>query len=111
LSIGAFELNGSEATWQLVNDSSGGRTLTGLVLNWPSANASLKKVRLGGSLIWNQGDDAPETNIQNGWKGNSNLPAGPPNKILLFEFSATANPSSYSLDLEFDSGCQLTSSG
>lgn len=111
LSIGDFELNGSEATWQLVNDSSGGRTLTGLVLNWPSANASLKKVRLGGSLIWNQGDDAPETNIQDGWKGNRNLPAGPPNKILLFEFSATANPSSYSLDLEFDSGCQLTSSG
>ena len=111
LSIGDFELNVSEATWQLVNDSSGGRTLTGLVLNWPSANASLKKVRLGGSLIWNQGDDAPETNIQDGWKGNRNLPAGPPNKILLFEFSATANPSSYSLDLEFDSGCQLTSSG
>ena len=69
LSIGAFELNGSEATWQLVNDSSGGRTLTGLVLNWPSANASLKKVRLGGSLIWNEGDDAPETNIQDDGRG------------------------------------------
>jgi len=110
LSIGAFELNGSEATWQLVNDSSGGSTLTVLVLDWPSANANLKKVRLDGSLIWNQGDDAPETDIQNGWKGNRNLPAGA-TKILLFEFGATANPSNYSLDLEFDSGCRLSVGG
>jgi len=110
LSISGFELAGSEAIWQLVNNSSGGRTLSGLVLNWPSANSSLKKVRLGGSLIWNQGDDAPETDIQNGWKGNRKLPAGV-TKTLLFEFGASANPSSYSLDLEFDSGCQLTASG
>ncbi len=110
LSISGFEVTGSEATWQLVNNSSGGRSLSGLVLNWPSANASLKKVRLGGSLIWNQGDDAPETEIQNGWKGNRNLPAGV-TKTLLFVFSASANPSSYSLDLEFDSGCQLSASG
>ena len=110
LSIGGFELNGSEATWQLVNDSSGGRILTRLVLNWPSTNSSLKKVRLGGSLIWNQGDNEPETDIQDGWRGNRNVPAGV-SKTLLFEFSSTANPSSYNLDLEFDSGCQLTSSG
>jgi hypothetical protein len=84
--------------------------MTGLVLDWPSANSRLKKVRLDGSLIWNQGDDAPETEIQNGWKGNRNLSAGV-TKTLVFEFSASANPSSYSLDLEFDSGCQLISSG
>ena len=110
LSISGFVVNGSDATWQLANDSSGGRTLTGLVLDWPSSNASLKKVRLDGSLIWNQGDDAPETEIQDAWKGNRNLPAGA-TKTLLFEFGATANPSRYSLDLEFDSGCQLAASG
>jgi len=79
-------------------------------LDWPSANSSLKKVRLGGSLIWNQGDDAPETEIQSGWKGNRNLPAGA-GKTLSFEFNAGAQTASYNLDLEFSSGCQLTASG
>ncbi len=110
LSIGNLEVSDSEATWQLTNDGSEGVTLSGLILDWPSANSSLKKVRLGGSLIWNQGDDAPETEIQSGWKGNRNLPAGA-GKTLSFEYSAGAQPASYSLDLEFSSGCQLTASG
>ena len=110
LSIGNLDVSGSEATWQLTNDSSEGVTLSGLILDWPSANSSLKKVRLGGSLIWNQGDDAPETEIQSGWKGNRNLPAGA-GKTLSFEFSAGAQTASYNLDLEFSSGCQLTASG
>jgi hypothetical protein len=110
LSIGNLEVSGSEATWQLTNDGSEGVTLSRLILHWPSANSSLKKVRLGGSLIWNQGDDAPETEIQSGWKGNRNLAAGA-GKTLSFEFSAGAQPASYSLVLDFSSGCQLTASG
>jgi serine/threonine protein kinase len=110
LSIGSFDPDGSKVTWQLTNGGSEGLTLTRLVLDWPSANSSLKKVRLGGSLIWNQGDDAPETDIQGGWKGNRSLPAGVV-KTLLFEFGASAEPTSYSLDLEFDSGCKITAGG
>ena len=110
LSSGSFEVNGSEVTWQLANGGQNGMALTGLVLDWPTANASLKKVRLGGSLIWNKGDDAPETEIQSGWKGNRNLPAGV-DKPLSFEFGASAESSSYNLVLDFDSGCQLTAAG
>jgi hypothetical protein len=110
LSISGFAVNGSEVIWQLANDGSEGRTLSRLVLDWPGTNFSLKKVRLGGSLIWNQGDDAPETDIQGGWKGNRNLPAGV-EKTLLFEFGASANSSSYSLAIDFSDGCQLSAGG
>jgi serine/threonine-protein kinase len=107
LSAGSFEVDGSEATWRLTNEGSEGLTLSRLILSWPGANSSLKKVRLGGSLIWNQGDDAPETDIQSGWKGNRSMPAGVA-KTLLFEFGAGAEPANYSLNLEFDNGCQLS---
>jgi serine/threonine-protein kinase len=110
ISIGGFAVNGSKAIWQLANGGSEGVTLSKLVLDWPSVNGTLKKVRLGGSLIWNQGDDAPETDIQSGWKGNRSLPAGAA-KTLSFEFGAGAEPASYSLDLEFDSGCELSAGG
>ncbi len=110
LSSGSFEVDGSEVSWQLTNNGSEGWTLTRLILNWPSANSSLKKVRLGGSLIWNQGDDASETDIQSGWKGNRSLPDGVA-KTLSFEFSADAEPAGYGLDLEFDNDCQLSASG
>ena len=70
----------------------------------------MKKVRLAGSLIWNQGDDAPETDIQSGWKGNRSLPAGVA-KTLSFEFGASADPVSYSLALDFGGDCQLSTDG
>ncbi|MFQ5923896.1 MAG: serine/threonine-protein kinase, partial [Anaerolineales bacterium] len=63
LSSGSFAIDGSDVTWQLANDGPDGITLTRLVLNWPNANIKLKKIRLGGSQIWNKGDDAPATEI------------------------------------------------
>ena len=107
LSIGSFTTSGSDASWQVTNDSPDGTSLVRLILDWPDVNGSLKKVRLDGSLIWNQWDDVPDTDIQSGWKGNRSLPSGG-SKVLLFDFSAGASPYGYRLSLEFDNGCQLT---
>ena len=110
ISIGGLAVNGSEAIWQLANDDSEGVTLSRLVLDWPSVNGTLKKVRLGGSLIWNKGDNAPATEINGNWKGNRSLNAGAA-KALTFEFSEGAGLSGYDLSLDFDIGCQLAASG
>jgi hypothetical protein len=110
ISIGGFAVNGSEAIWQLANDGSEGVTLSKLVLDWPSVNGTLKKVRLGGSPIWSKGDDAPATDINDNWKGNRSLNAGAA-KPLTFEFSVGAGSTGYDLSLDFDIGCQLAASG
>jgi serine/threonine-protein kinase len=109
LSIGSLPPSGSVVSWQLTNGGLSGLTLTSLVLDWPDTNGSLKKVRLEGSMIWNQGDNEPSTDIQEDWKGNRNLrnlPSGA-TKTLHFEFAA-ASTTGYSLSLEFDNGCQAT---
>ncbi len=110
LSISTFDADGSDVSWQLANDGSEGVTLSKLVLDWPSVNGTLKKVRLGGSPIWSKGDDAPATEINGNWKGNRSLNAGV-TKPLVFEFSAVAGLSGYDLVLDFDAGCQLATGG
>ncbi len=105
-----FMVNGSEVSWEIVNGSSSGITISRIFVDWPAANLELKKVRLAGTLIWNAGDNSPATDIQSGWKGNRSLSAGAA-KELRFEFDADAASSGYSLLVEFDTGCQIATGG
>jgi hypothetical protein len=100
---------GDEVRWEIVNGTASNLTLSRLWIDWPSTNAELKKVRLGGSLIWNAGSTAPPTDIESDWKGNRSLPAGT-TKGLGLEFQ-TAAAFGYSLLLEFEPACQLTAGG
>jgi serine/threonine protein kinase len=101
--------SGSDVSWEIVNGTLSDLTISRLWIDGPASNSELKKVRFGGSLIWNAGDDAPPTDIQSDWKGNRSLSAGT-TKTLRFEFGAAA-ASGYGLSVEFDSGCQANSGG
>ena len=103
-------VNGSEASWEIVNGGLSGVKLSRILLDWPAVNLELKKVRLAGTLIWNAGDNSPATDIQSGWKGSRSLAAGAA-KELSFEFGTAAASSGYSLVVEFDNGCQIDTGG
>lgn len=105
-----FLVTGSEVSWEIVNGGLSGVFISRILLDWPAANLELKKVRLGGSQIWNAGDNSPPTDIQSGWKGNRSLSAGAA-KELSFEFGTAAAASGYSLLVEFDTGCQISTGG
>jgi len=107
-----FLVNGSEVSWEIVNGGLSGVSVSRILLDWPASNLELKKVRLAGSQIWNEGDNSPPTDIQSGWKGNRSLSPGAA-KELSFEFGVAAASSGYDLLVEFDSdsGCQINTGG
>ncbi len=105
-----FSLQGDEVSWKLTNNGATEMKITRLVLDWPAANSILKKVRFGGSQIWNSGDSTPPSDIQGDWKGSSswrNL-AADSSEILSFEFSSPAAASDYDLTVEFDGVCAIS---
>jgi hypothetical protein len=107
LSLGSLTVAGKSADWQIENGSPVELALNELTLDWPSENSQLKKVRLDGALIWNQGDNLPATDIQAGdWKGSPRVPAFA-DPVLRFEFAADAAVSGYDLLLELNLGCTL----
>lgn len=80
-------------------------------LNWPTSNLELDRIRFDSSSIWNGSDDAPPSDISTGWTGNRNIGGDSPTKAVVFEFTATAQPSGYDLQVHFDLGCQITAGG
>ncbi len=110
LSLGDFTPNAKDVRWEVVNGTAVSVTITAIHLDWPASHVELKKIKLGGSLIWKEGDDSPPSDIQSGWQSNRSLSAGQA-KVLAFEFESAADGGGYALLLEFDNTCQLTAGG
>jgi len=79
-----------------------------IVLDWPSENGALDRIRFMNSSIWNGNDGAPPTDIDSGWTGNRVLSGGD-SKDLKFEFTSEAQGSGYDLDLFLSGDCHRSS--
>lgn len=105
---------GGKASWVLTNDSATTVTITRIVLDWPAGNLKLDRIRFDGSSIWNgPPDDVPPSDISSDLKGNRKLGGTEelPSKALSFEFTSSALPGGYSLQVELDIGCQISAGG
>jgi hypothetical protein len=88
----------------------GGSTasITGIDIAWPDGtNGKLKKIKFGGSTIWDTGDNTSPVNISGGWLSSVALSAGQ-TKTLQFQFNNNAASTGYTVTVTFDNGCSLT---
>jgi hypothetical protein len=81
-----------------------------VVLDWPSVNAALDRIRFRNSSIWNGNDESPPSDISSGWTGNRELEGGG-SKELKFVFTSAAQGSGYELDLFLSGDCHRSSGG
>jgi hypothetical protein len=99
-------------SWSVTNAGSSAVTIKRIVLNWPSGNGALDRIRFKNASIWNGNDDAPPSDIDSGWTGVGNRELlGGESKDLKFEFTSLAQPSGYDLDLFLNSDCHRSSDG
>lgn len=107
--LGGFSYNSRHVSWDLANLGGKPITLTEFWLDWPPANAELKKLILNGDTIWEGEDEHPPTRIAGGWKGSpSERTLGPGEVgVLRVEFDRTVQPTGYFLELRFSNGCMV----
>jgi hypothetical protein len=105
-------VDGDVASWSVTNSRSGTVTINRIVLDWPSDNGVLDRIRFKNASIWNGNHDAPPSDIDSGWTGVSNRwLLGGETKDLKFEFTSDAQASGYDLDLFLSGGCHRSSGG
>ena len=112
VSLGSFAVDGEVASWSVTNSGSGTVTINRIVLDWPSDNGALDRIRFKNASIWNGNHDAPPSDIDSGWTGVSNRwLLGGETKDLKFEFTSDAQGSGYDLDLFLSGDCHRSSGG
>jgi serine/threonine protein kinase len=110
ISVGGFGADDIEASWTVTNSGAGTVSITRIVLEWPTGNGALDRIRFKSSSIWNGSDDSPPSDISSGWTGDRELEGGT-SKELRFVFTSEALGSGYDLDLYLTGGCHRSSSG
>ena len=110
ISLDGFTADDEVAAWAVTNSGSGTVTISRIVLNWPSDNEALDRIRFKNSSIWNGNDESSPSDIASGWTGDRQLNAGV-SKDLRFIFTDDAEGSGYSLDLYLNSTCHRSSGG
>ena len=93
-------------SWSVTNSGPGTIMINRVVLDWPSTNGALNRIRFNNASIWNGNHDAPPSDIDSGWTGVSNRwLLGGETKDLKFEFTSGAQGSGYDLDLFLSGDC------
>ncbi len=103
-------MNDEVVSFSVTNSGSSTVFITRIVLDWPSGNGALDRIRFDSSTIWNGNDETPPSDVDSGWTGNRVL-LGETSKDLKFVFTSEAQGSGYDLDLTLNNDCQRSSSG
>jgi serine/threonine-protein kinase len=108
--INSFDPHDKDVRWDVTNLTPDAITLQIFLLDWPSVNDELKKVRLDDDTIWEGEDDTPPTVISGGWKGNVGDRTLLPGELkeLRVDFDRSVLDSGYDLQLTFDNGCVVS---
>lgn len=114
LTSGSVVVDGKKLKWTINNNSTAAEIISSISIDWPDTPSSqkLKKVKLNGQTIWDQGDKSPPTTIAGGWKGNKNdrtLGASSSNE-LRFEFEKNLPSTGFLMTVTFESGCSVSGS-
>ncbi len=105
ITLTAFNISGQDAYWTLTNNSAPTIKIDQIDLSVP-VPPDLSKVKFGGIDIW-IGDLTPPLTINSNWIGSTldrQLSSGFSKEFRLV-FESSAQPSGYTLDITFDTGC------
>ena len=103
-----FSVSGNDIKWTFNNNGSSTIQITQVTLNWPSSNKQLKRVFLGGIMIWKKTDASPPTSLAPDWKNGAPQISSGETKNLIFRFAINAATSGYSLIVTLDDSCQIS---
>ena len=101
--------DGKWVRWPLSNLGSSRVTLDGLALRWPLAAGNLKKIKLHGSNVFDEGLTGGSAAIRGGWHSNQSARAIGQHWVadleLEFEARVPTDPHAYRLTADFAEGC------
>jgi serine/threonine protein kinase len=104
--VGGFSRASNTASWTISNDSDFTIAIAVLDLDWPLSNEALFNMLLAGTTIWNGYDGDGSTHISS-WSGSVSVPGNASRKIEA-SFGLPAAASGYSLQIQFDNGCRVS---
>lgn len=98
--------------WKVANDGDGVIHVSRVVVTWPAANGSLKKVKLGGEELYTQLTPPPaldlgEDAIEVAFDKRKIDPGNDEELKFEFEFDISQDETQYSIRVEFAEGCAL----
>ena len=103
---GGFWLGSREVGTEIWNNNPDSIRIDWIHFYWPTPNGELKKVRLEGDTIWDDGALPPEVTITNFMNDRSISPFS--SKGLKFEFENDIDPFGYFVEIYFDNGCYIS---
>jgi hypothetical protein len=107
LTASSFSIEGQYASWLVTNGRSEAVAITTVYIDWPQEpNHKLKRIKFNGSVVYDELDYEPPTQVNIGEVGGLSIGASQ-SKLLLFEFYSTAALEDYALKLIFDNSCTL----
>lgn len=104
----SISVSGKNIDLDFTNGGGSTASITNIDIAWPDGtNGKLKKIKFGGSTIWDAGDNTSPANISGGWLSSAALSAGQ-TKTLEFQFNNNAASTGYTVTVTFDNGCSVT---
>ncbi|KPK89875.1 MAG: hypothetical protein AMJ88_16950 [Anaerolineae bacterium SM23_ 63] len=97
--------------WYVFNSTPDAIFIDAIWIDWPPSHIKLKKVKLDGDTLWDEGDgDSPSWMPP--WKpgldpNKRKIKAGD-DRVLKFEFEKDADSPAYHLVVTFNNGCSIS---
>jgi serine/threonine protein kinase len=108
ISVGGFSRMSNTASWTISNDSGSTIRVQVLDIDWPILNEGLFNIFMSGSTIWSGGDFDGSTHVDS-WIGpGSARDVGASKKLEAAFGPLDIAGSGYSLQIQFDNGCQVS---
>jgi serine/threonine protein kinase len=105
--LGGFARASNVASWIISNESGAAIRVEVVDLGWPSSNGGLYYLFLGGTMIWADEDLNPPTHASSWIPPQSVRDVGSSSKLEA-NFGLAAAGSGYSLQVQFDNGCRVS---
>ena len=97
--------------WLVINTTAVDIFIDAIWIDWPPSHDKLKKVKLDGETLWDDGDDYPPSWMPPGLTGDlkkRKIKKDGDSRILKFEFSQDVGSPVYDLEVTFNNGCSIS---
>ena len=105
--VGGFSRASNTASWTINNESGRSISVEVVDLGWPASNGGLYYLFLGGSMVWADEDLNPPTHVSSWMPPASAREVGSSSKLEA-NFGLVAAGSGYSIQIQFDNGCRVS---
>ena len=108
----SLAFDGNKLLWNLENAGSATATISQVDVTWPTANSTLKKLKLDGNEFYNIETTPPSMTVTSGWKGDLDDRSLAPGDYLEFKIEfdqdAVIDHGQYSIGIGFAGGCSAS---